>query len=109
MEKIEIKQQRGPTIDFVGEMLARNTFQTSGNDLLEVVFEIWETQGGALIAVSSSCPINRRGRVVTNATVVEPQEDKQAMHFAVLDHFDWHDRARSMARGLKWKTRKKVA
>lgn len=109
MEKVEIKQQRGPTIDFVGEMLADDTFQTGGSDPLEVVFEIWGTKGGALIAVSSSYPVNRRGHEVTNATVVEPQEDKQAMHFAVLDHFDWHDRARSMARGLKWKTRRKVA
>ena len=37
------------------------------------------------------------------------EAEVQRMQFAVLDHFEWHDRAKSMVRKLKWKTTRKVA
>ena len=51
----------------------------------------------------------REAREDARVTVVPPTDDVQAMRFAVLDAFDWDNRARSMARKLGWSLRTEVA
>jgi len=109
-EEQTIQQQRGPTIRFTGKLLAETEFETRGRDPMRVTFEIWETPGGALVAVSQTEPAEREGHVSANVLVVEDRSDEQAARFAVMDHFDWHDRARSMVgKQLKWKLVREVA
>lgn len=107
LERVEFKQHKGPTIEFTGRLLAETEFETRGADPMHVTFEIWETAGGALVAVVMTRPFNR-GFEIVRATVAERQDDAQAMHFAVMDHFDWGDAARNMARKLGWSLRMEV-
>lgn len=107
-ERVEFKQHRGPTIEFTGRRIAQNEFETRGRDPMQVTFEIWETVEGNLIAVSITAPLMRDGFEIVEATVVERQDDAQAMRFAVMAHFDWNDGARNMARKLGWSIRVEV-
>ncbi len=107
-ERQEIKPQAGPAIEFTGRLVAEQSFTTTGSDPMGVDLEIWETRAGAYVAVTASEPVDRPGFELVKVTVVEPQEDRQAMHFAVMDHFDWTDRARNMARKAGWDLRREV-
>lgn len=107
-ERIEVVQQRGPRIEFVGRLLSEQEWVTRGSDPMKVAFEIWETQGGALVAISSTEPADRVGIEIVKAIVVERQDDVLAMRLAVMDFFDFHDRARTMARKIGWDLRVEV-
>jgi hypothetical protein len=107
-ERVEIVPQRGATLEFSGRLLASDEFESRGADPMRVSLEIWETQGGALVAVFSSEPATRKGVEVVNAAVVPAQADAHAMRLAVMDFFDWDNRARTMARKLGWNLRVEV-
>jgi hypothetical protein len=108
-ERVEVVRQRGPTLEFSGRLLASHEFTTRSDDPMRVEFEVWETVAGAYVAVTTTTPAEREGVELSSATVVEPQDDAQAMRFAVMEHFDWHDRARAMARKqLGWSLRAEV-
>ncbi len=111
LERVTITQNYGPTVRFTGRLLAETAYEThGGRESLRWVLEVWETAGGSLIAVTRQNLADGDGFEDVRVAVVEPQEDVQAMHFAVMDHFQWHNRARSMARKqLKWKITKDVA
>lgn len=100
IERVEIKQSHGPTVEFTGRLLISDEFETRGRDSLQVERQIWETQGGALIAASFSTGAG--GREDVRVAVVEPAEDAQASRFAVMSHFHWDVRAKAMARKLGW-------
>jgi hypothetical protein len=105
-ERVEIVQMRGPTVEFTGRLLASTEFTAKGG-ALDMALEIWETKARALVAVSSGVMAGRE-REDARVTVVPPTDDVQAMRFAVLDAFDWDNRARSMARKLGWSLRLEV-
>ena len=105
-ERVEIVQMRGPTVEFTGRLLASTEFTTKGG-ALDMALEIGETKARALVAVSSGVMAGRE-REDARVTVVPPTDDVQAMRFAVLDAFDWDNRARSMARKLGWSLRVEV-
>lgn len=107
-ERVEFKQHRRPTIEFTGRRIAQNEFETRGRDPLQVAFEIWETVVGNLVAVTITAPSMRDGFEIVEATVVERQDDAQAMRMAVMAHFDWNDRARNMAKKLGWSLKVEV-
>jgi len=107
-ERVEFAQDKGPTIEATARLLAETTFETQRGQPLEIVLEIWETQGGALIAVSASTLPGGTGREDLRATVVPPIADVQAMRIAVMDALNWHVRARSMVRKLGWSLRVEV-
>lgn len=115
-EKIRIVQSRGPTIEADAALLASDEFDVR-RDNSRMRLEIWQTQGGALIAVTRGEAMQGgEVREIVEATVVPPVlvddglmldgskvVETQAMHFAVMSAFDWSDRARSMIRKqLKW-------
>lgn len=94
MQQKSIRQRRGPAIKFTGALIAKTEFEMkTGYDMR---MEVWQTEGGALIAVSET-------DMETRAAVIEPG-DEMDMRCAVMDAFDWAERARSMLRDqLKWK------
>ena len=99
-EPVKISQTRGPRLEFEGKLLCED-------DSGPVSLEIWQTRGGAYVAVTEA-PM-RGDQMDTRATVVEPGEE-QAMRLAVMDAFDWENRARSMVRKqLKWQLVQEVA
>ena len=108
MERVEIVQARGPTVEFSGRLLAETSFAMRRGTALEITLEIFQTQGGALVAVSSSTLPGGRGREDARVTVVPLQDDVHAMRLAVMAAFEWNDRARSMVRKLGWSIRQEV-
>lgn len=101
-ELVKLKQNRGPMLKFMGKLLADEEFTTRGRDPLTIIMEIWQTEGGALVACTKSWPAEREGHRDQRATVVEPG-DEQAMQFTVMEHFEWEARARSMVKKqLDW-------
>lgn len=109
-DRVEIVQTYGPKLEFTGKLLCEGKHETRGRDPLSIRMEIWQTQGGALIAASYAEPADRQGFETAQATVVEPQDDAQAMRFAVMDHFRWDSNARQMVvKKLKWSMRREVA
>lgn len=113
--RVTIKQSRGPTLEFQGRLLAHTEWEAR-DGLMRL--ELWQTERGALIPVTRSRFDDEGRRALVSATVVEPyrladqkvavpgevpQTDDALMRFAVMDHFDWTDRARSMVRDqLGW-------
>lgn len=109
LERFEIKQAKGPTIEFTGTLLCRDAFTTEGRDPYRIRIELYLTRANAYVAVSSSEPIEWEGHEVVRAVVVPPSDDEQARRYAVLDAFEWHVRARSMvSKRLKWSLREEV-
>lgn len=105
----EVRQTRGPVLEFDGRLLCEKTFETRGSPPLEIVLEIWETSGGALIAASYSHPADCDGYEDVRAAVIPPGGEEIDRHCAVMDFFDWHNHARDMAKKrLGWKFRKVV-
>ncbi len=109
----KITPDRSAPLRFVGKRVAHTEWETNRGDTMR--FEIWETAGGALIAVREGDGDDG----YTDAIVVEPTEPWQgvgkghppfAMVDAVLTFFQWHDRARSMVKSqLKWRMERLVA
>lgn len=94
MHQKSIRQRRGPTIKFTGQLIAMSEFEMRNGQ--EMRLEIWETEGGSLIPVSVTADETRAG-------VIAPA-DEMAMRFGVMDFFDWQDRARTMVKDqLKWR------
>lgn len=106
MERVEFVPSRGPTVEFTGRLAMETGWNPKGSDTAHMRLEIWETRAGALVAVSIAT--DRYANEDCRLTVVEPQEDRQAMHFAVMDHFAWVSGARNMARKLGWSLRVEI-
>lgn len=108
-ERFEIKTSRGPTIEFFGKLLCDHEFDTGERPRLNIYLAIYQTNGGALVAESSSLLADGGGKELIDTIVVEPQDDAQAMRFAVMDFFDWAQGARNMVtKQLKWSLRRDV-
>jgi hypothetical protein len=102
-ERIEINQARGPRIEFTGRLLAETQFETRGEWPVQIKMEIWQTKAGAMIGATYSAKAGYPDTEEADAVVVPYQENEQAMRFAILDHFEWDLRARSMVtKKLGW-------
>ena len=108
-KRIEIRQQRGPVIEFTGRMLCEGSATINGRETLDLALEVWETRGGALVAVSASTLSGESGREEERALVVPASDDAQAMRFAVMDFFGWRQEAKRMVRKqLDWQLQVEV-
>lgn len=108
-ERWEINVSRGARLEFTGQLLACDTFITKAELPLEIEMCVYQSAGGALIGVSSAMPAHQEGHETINAVVVEPSDDVQAMRFAIMDLFNWDQRARSMVtKKLGWSLRREV-
>lgn len=103
MERVEIAQRHGPTLEFTGRCIAGTQFKARGG---MVDLQVWETQGGALVAAEAAP--GRGMEEDWRALVVPANDDEQAMRFAVMDFFGWGDRARKMAARAGWSLRMEV-
>jgi hypothetical protein len=109
----KITPDRSAPLRFNGKLIAHTEWETNRGDTMR--FEIWQTAGGALIAVREGDGDDG----YTDAIVVEPTEAWQgvgkghppfAMVDAVLSFFQFHDRARSMVKKqLGWRMERLVA
>lgn len=102
-----LKPSRSEPLRFKGRIIADTEWDTKSGDWMR--FEIWETQGGAYIAVIVG-NVPGEDREDLTAAVFPPQDDEFERRVAVLRFFDGHDRARSMIRSkLKWSLLREVA
>ena len=106
-ESKTIKPNRSVPLRFIGAMIAETQWDTRNGDWM--AFIIYETRGGAYIAVTEGNVPGNPDRVERTATVVIPivgeagERDENAMRIAVLAHFEFHDRAKAMLkRELGW-------
>lgn len=108
-ERIELVQDRGPTIEFTGKLLCETSFITRGEDPLRYELEIYQTAGGALVCARYVTPEQSRAEPRTDLLVVEREDDVLAMRLAVMEFFKWDLRARSMVRkALGWSLKVEV-
>ena len=96
-----LKPSRGAPVRFKGRIIAETEWDT--RDGCWMRFTVWETRGGAYIAQISGDVPGKPDQVHCSVTVVEPHPNPTAMQIAVLQHFDFHDRAKAMLkRELGW-------
>lgn len=108
-ERVEIRQSRGPTLEFTARLLAEHEWTTRGDEPLDIRLEVWLTRAGAMIAASYAVPAHGEGYESVRATVVPASDDALAMRLAVMDAFDWSTGARNIAnKQLKWSLRVEV-
>lgn len=107
-ERVEFVPTKGATVEFTGRLLAKDEFETRGRDALTIRMEIWETKAGALVAIDDTEPLGDWATAKLAVKVCPPTSDAQEQRFAVMEHFGWSSRARSMARKLGWSLRMEV-
>lgn len=109
-EEFQAKTLRPTTsapVRFKGRIIAETEWNTREGCWMR--FTVWETRGGAYIAQISGDVPGKPDQVHCTVGVVEPiydedgERDEIAMQIAVLDVFDFHDRAKAMLkRELGW-------
>jgi hypothetical protein len=106
-----LRPSRSVPVKFKGRIIAETEWSTKHDTWMR--FTVWKTKGAAYIAVIEGDVPGKPDQVDRTVTVVEPipklerdgthQLDETAMQIAVLDAFDWHDRAKSLLkRELGW-------
>lgn len=101
-----LKPSRGAPVRFKGRIIADHTwgtgkYQPNGKEVW-MRFTVWETQGGAYITEISGDAPGKPDQIHCAVEVIEPivdeagERDENAMQIAVLDGFDWHDRAKAL-------------
>ena len=107
-ERFEIRQINGPAVEFAGRLLCWATLPENRAGL-SILCELYETAGGALVAVSASNLADGSGHEDERATVIPLSDDVQAMRFAAMDAFGWRTEAKAMVRKkLGWELRMEV-
>lgn len=112
-EDIRIAQSRGPSVSATARRIATTQYEIKGRSGL-MALDLWETPGGALIAVSEAAMGG--GQPDTRATVVQIGEpdlckpwvvwagDEMSQRYHVLEAFAWDQRAMKMVRQqLGWR------
>lgn len=107
-ERVEFVPTRGPTTEFTGRLIGEDTFTTRGREPLTIQMQVWETKAGALVAVDETTPQFEGATPKLAVQVCPPSADVQEQRFAVIEHFGWSSRARSMARKLGWSLRVEI-
>ena len=110
-----LKPSRSAPVRFKGRIIAETQWNTREGCWMR--FTVWETRGGAYIAVIDGDVPGKPDQVHCKVGVVEPiivnaegDRDETAMQIAVLDVFDHHDRAKAMLkRELGWSPVREVA
>lgn len=108
-ERVEFVPTRGPTTEFTGRLLIEDEYQSKGRDPISAHMQIWETKGGALVAIDETQRLDGVSTPRLAVAVCPPTgDDAQEQRFDVMEHFGWSSRARSMARKLGWSLRTEV-
>lgn len=108
-ERVEFVPTRGPTTEFTGRLLIEDEYQSKGRDPISAHMQIWETRAGALVAVDETQRLDGVSTPRLAVLICPPTgDDAQEQRFAVMEHFGWSTRARTMARKLGWSLRIEV-
>lgn len=106
-ETITIRCSKREALRFKGKLIAETEWTTKHDTTMR--FEIWETQGGTLIPVIEG-ELPGEDAVKVSAEVVPPHPNPFEQQVAVMQFFEFHDRARSMVKKqLKWRLVREVA
>lgn len=101
-EVLRIAQTRGPTIRAEAALLASySTHKDREGRWFNC--QLWQTPGGAYIAVSSNCSDREGERDFIAADVFETDMDETERRIGVMEIFQWSTPARNMAKSLGWK------
>lgn len=102
-----LKPSRSVPVRFKGRVIAETQWDTREGCWMR--YTVWETKGGAYIAQIDGDVPGKPDQVHCTVTVVEPiideagERDETAMQIAVLNGFEWHDRAKALLkRKLGW-------
>lgn len=96
-----LRPSRGAPVRFIGRIIAETQWDTKDGCWMR--FTVWETKGGAYITEISGDAPGKPDQVHCTVGVVEPDPNPTAMQIAVLQEFDFHDRAKAMLkRELGW-------
>lgn len=101
-EVLRIAQTRGPTIRAEASLLASYSTQKDREGRW-FNCQLWQTPGGAYIAVSSNCSDREGERDFIAADVFETDMDETERRIGVMEIFQWSTPARNMAKSLGWK------
>lgn len=112
LEFVDIRQTRGPHLEFMGKLLAEASTERAGKARWQHV-ELWETQGGNLVAVIEGRSDVEGEQDIVKASVIdggmtEAHADASKgpgpiMRRAVIEALDWSPVAREMLRDqLGW-------
>lgn len=74
MTEEKIKQPRGETVEFKGELIASTEFETKKQPPTTIALEIWRTEGGALIAVTDEGRADGQGFADVRVAVIEAKD-----------------------------------
>jgi hypothetical protein len=107
-ERVEFVPTRGATVEMTARLIGEDTFETRGREPLSIQMQVWETKAGALVAVDETVPLYEGATAKLAVKVCPPTADAQEQRFAVMEHFGWSSRARSMARKLGWSLRVEI-
>lgn len=101
-EERRITPLYGPAVTFHGTLLAEFETPEYDNGIVHAG-ELWETAGGAWVAVHYARDMANDGMERADVTVIEPSDDELDRQCQVMEAFRWNNYARSsIARPLKW-------
>lgn len=115
-----LKPTRSAPVRFKGRIIAETQwgtgkFHPDGKECW-MRFRVWETRGGAYITEIGGDVPGKSTQVHCTVGIVRPivdavgEPDETAMQIAVLDKFEWHDRAKRMLKNeLGWSPWMEVA
>jgi hypothetical protein len=107
-EKQRVSQTKGPTYKFNGRLLIEADDNPRNDKNKWLINQVWETEGGAWIAVLIGANDDKDADFV-KAAVIEFDFDEQARIFEVMDALEWSKVARSLARKMGWSLNVEVA
>jgi hypothetical protein len=100
-EEIKVSQTNGPTLEYHAVNLAQFNSRSAGRERW-TIGSIDQTPAGAYVAVLERCSDTEGEIDLISALVVEPGPDEAVRRQRVMDHFEWSDAARGMAKKLGW-------
>ncbi len=107
-EAQRVVQQHGPTITFNGRLLGEYDTKGGGDDRW-FECELWETAGGAYVAVTIAASDEPGREDYVSAVVIEAGGDENERRLAVAEAFKWAQGARTLlTKRLGWKLERVV-
>lgn len=92
----------GPRIGFMGRSLWRTGFENWEGRRIER--EIYQTQGGALVALAVSCALDDDEGDRVTVHVAAARDDAAAQQSEIMEAWRWDRAAIDMAKALGWNT-----
>lgn len=101
-QRFDMIPTAGPRTGFMGRSLLRTGYENSEGRRVER--EIFQTQGGALVALAVSCALNEGERDRVTVYVAAARDDAAAQQTEIMAAWRWDDGAMKMAKKLGWNT-----